>query len=157
MQTAKPSSIRRSHTNDLAGLLALLVLASGTAEAVIITVTGTGDSVAVDDVVTLREAIGAAHSNTPVGDAPAGDALPVVDEIHFNIAPGGVQTIQPLSALPTITEAVVIDGWTQPGFTPRVELMNDSARSRLHLHSTPAHAGLGPPIGRPILARFLLD
>src|SRR5262245_5488873 len=44
------------------------------------------------------------------------------DAIHFNISgadPGcdgsGVCTIAPLSALPTLTDGVTIDGYTQPG------------------------------------------
>jgi hypothetical protein len=35
--------------------------------------------------------------------------------INFNVPGGGVQTISPLSALPTIIQPVVIDGYTQPG------------------------------------------
>src|SRR5262245_38943113 len=35
--------------------------------------------------------------------------------ITFNIPGAGVHTISPLSVLPTITNAVVIDGYTQPG------------------------------------------
>jgi len=35
--------------------------------------------------------------------------------INFNIPGSGVHTISPLSALPTITQSVVIDGYTQPG------------------------------------------
>jgi hypothetical protein len=52
----------------------------------------------------FREAINAANAN--VG---------VVDRIEFNIPGGGAQTIRPLSELPVINEAVVIDGYTQPG------------------------------------------
>ena len=46
------------------------------------------------------------------------------DTISFNIAGGGVQTIKLLSALPTITDAVIIDGTTQTGFAgaPLIEL-----------------------------------
>jgi parallel beta-helix repeat protein len=40
-----------------------------------------------------------------------------VDTVAFNIDGGGVQTIQPTAALPTVTDPVVIDGTTQPGFT----------------------------------------
>ncbi|HEV3257247.1 MAG TPA: hypothetical protein VG013_10235, partial [Gemmataceae bacterium] len=36
------------------------------------------------------------------------------DTIAFNIPGSGVHTIKPTSALPAITEAVVIDGTTQP-------------------------------------------
>ena len=48
-----------------------------------------------------------------------------VDTISFLIGPGpGARTISPLSALPVITDPVVIDGTTQPGFagTPIIEL-----------------------------------
>ncbi|MDQ3117470.1 MAG: hypothetical protein M3Q86_12830, partial [Verrucomicrobiota bacterium] len=37
------------------------------------------------------------------------------DTIAFNIPGGGVHTITPASALPSITETVTIDGYTQPG------------------------------------------
>jgi hypothetical protein len=40
------------------------------------------------------------------------------DTIEFNITGPGVHTIQPVSALPTITDSVVIDGYTQPGAIP---------------------------------------
>ncbi len=52
---------------------------------------------------TLREAIDAANAN------------PGADIINFSIFGAGVKTITPTSALPTITEAVTIDGYTQPG------------------------------------------
>ena len=35
--------------------------------------------------------------------------------ITFNISGGGVQTINSLTVLPTITQAVIIDGYAQPG------------------------------------------
>ncbi|HEX3148914.1 MAG TPA: CSLREA domain-containing protein [Gemmataceae bacterium] len=79
----------------------------------IITVTSTGDTVAADGFVTLREAIIAANTNAVTGDAPAGD--PGLDEIDFNIAGAGVQTISPTAALPNFTEPLTIDGYTQPG------------------------------------------
>jgi hypothetical protein len=52
-----------------------------------------------------------------------------MDTIAFNIAPGGVQTIRPTTILPTITDPVVIDGSTQPGFagTPLIVLSGDRA------------------------------
>ena len=40
------------------------------------------------------------------------------DYIHFNIPGTGPHTIQPISSLPTISDPVVIDGYTQPGATP---------------------------------------
>src|SRR5690349_9744931 len=78
-----------------------------------ITVTGTGDTIANDGVVTLREAITAANTNAdPSGDTTPGDPGP--DTIAFNIPGAGVRTIALTSTLPDITEPVVIDGYTQP-------------------------------------------
>ncbi|MDT4966986.1 MAG: hypothetical protein QOJ64_1723 [Acidobacteriota bacterium] len=41
--------------------------------------------------------------------------IPGKDTISFNIPSAGVHTITPLSALPAVTDSVVIDGYTQPG------------------------------------------
>lgn len=40
------------------------------------------------------------------------------DKIFFSIAGSGPHTIRPASALPTITDPVLIDGYTQPGASP---------------------------------------
>jgi hypothetical protein len=55
--------------------------------------------------------------------------IPGADTISFNIQPAGVHTITPLSALPDVTDAVIIDATTQPGFagTPVIELNGASA------------------------------
>jgi uncharacterized repeat protein (TIGR01451 family) len=82
-----------------------------------ITVTDTGDAIALDGVVTLREAITAANTNAASGDAPAGEVG--LDTIAFNIPGTGVHTIRPSpTTLPTITDPVTIDGYTQPGASP---------------------------------------
>jgi CSLREA domain-containing protein len=52
----------------------------------------------------LREAIIQANS------------LPEAAKIRFNIAPGGMQTIQVTGNLPTLTHPMTIDGTTQPGY-----------------------------------------
>jgi hypothetical protein len=78
-----------------------------------IVVTGTGDTIADDGIVTLREAITAANTNAASGDAPAGDTG--LDAIAFNIPGVGVQAITVQSQLPTITDPVTIDGYTQHG------------------------------------------
>jgi hypothetical protein len=51
------------------------------------------------------------------------NASPGLDTISFNIG-SGLQTITPQQRLPTITDGVVIDGTTQPGFSgvPIIEL-----------------------------------
>jgi CSLREA domain-containing protein len=84
-------------------------------QAATFTVNSTADpGVGVCDVAecTLREAINAAN------------ATPGTDTIAFNIPSTGPHTIQPTSALPTITDPVIIDGTTQPGFAgaPIIEL-----------------------------------
>jgi Concanavalin A-like lectin/glucanases superfamily/PKD domain/Matrixin len=47
-----------------------------------------------------------------------------LNTIRFNIPGTGVQTIQPLSALPSVSSPVVLDATTQPGYagTPVIEL-----------------------------------
>jgi Ca2+-binding RTX toxin-like protein len=49
--------------------------------------------------------------------------------INFNIPGAGVQTIAPLTSLPIITQAVTIDGTSQPGFaaTPLIQLDGTNA------------------------------
>ncbi|HBB89167.1 MAG TPA: hypothetical protein DC047_16295, partial [Blastocatellia bacterium] len=55
------------------------------------------------------------------------------DTVIFNIPGNGVQTINLLVALPEITDPVVIDGTTQPGFAgvPLIELNGASAGSNV--------------------------
>ena len=54
----------------------------------------------------LREALNCSNST------------PGKQTISFNIPGAGVKTIAPLSRLPSITDAVTIDGYTQPGARP---------------------------------------
>ena len=55
------------------------------------------------------------------------NATPGVQTITFNIPGTGVQTITPASALPAITESVLIDGYTQPGASPNTLAVGDDA------------------------------
>lgn len=93
------------------GILSFFVF-SPVSHAASFTVTSTADDSAVDpsvscntagDVCTLRSAIEAAN-------AQAG-----ADNIDFNIPGAGVHTIAPTGNFPNSTEAVTIDGSTQPG------------------------------------------
>ena len=93
------------HRIVLAVLVAGLALAGGSVppvQAATFTVTNTGDS-------------GAGSFRQAILDA---NASPGLDTIAFNIPGAGPHTIQPLSALPTITDPVIIDGYTQPGASP---------------------------------------
>src|SRR5258705_11012159 len=92
--------ITRKKSPVIGLMFGFLFLLSAPAFANTITVTGTGDSIAADGFVTLREAICAANNNAICGDAPAGGLG--VDVIAFNIAGAGVHTIKPLTPLPTI-------------------------------------------------------
>ncbi len=83
----------------------LVFLLAGSAQpayAATIAVTNTNDSGAGS----LRQAI--LDANASAG----------TDTIEFNIPGAGPHTIQPTSALPTITDPVIIDGYTQPGASP---------------------------------------
>jgi CSLREA domain-containing protein len=66
----------------------------------------TGAMVGPDPECTLRAAI--QQANTTTG----------ADEIHFEIPGPGPHTISPGSALPNISDDVVIDGYTEPGAVP---------------------------------------
>jgi hypothetical protein len=91
-----------------------------------ITVTGTGDTIAKDGLVTLREAITAASTNAdPTGNTTPGD--PGADTIAFNIPGAGVRTIHLTSALPMITEPAVVDGYAQPGSSKNTLPNGDNA------------------------------
>ena len=74
-----------------------------------------------DGRISLREAIDAANRTANIGAA--------ADQIRFNIAGAGPHTINVASALPSISDAVIINGTTEPDFagTPMVELNGTGA------------------------------
>lgn len=85
-------------------LIAAAVVVASSAVAATFTVTNTNDT----GVGSLRQAILSANAV-----ANANPSTP--DRIAFNIPSSGLQTIVPLTQLPDITDAVVIDGFSQPG------------------------------------------
>ena len=93
------------------------VLATASALTLVVNTTDNDSGGACDgtDPCALRRAIIIANSN------------PGLDTITFNIPGAGVHTIHPVSALPDVTGAVVIDGTTQPGFAgkPLIEIEGD--------------------------------
>jgi hypothetical protein len=107
--------------------LAVLVLALPIgAFAATVTVTGTGDTVAVDGSVTLREAIMSINAGANVNaDVVAVGVYGVSDTIAFSIPGVGVQTItQATTALPTLAVPVFINGYSQPGSSPNTNALN---------------------------------
>ena len=55
------------------------------------------------------------------------NATPGLDTINFNIPGAGVQTIAPTNALPVITNAVFIDGFSQPGSSANTSASGDDS------------------------------
>jgi hypothetical protein len=90
------------------------------------TVTNTNDAGAGS----LRQAILDANANAPA-----------TDTIAFNIANAGVHTIVQSSALPTITDPVIIDGYTQPGASANTLAVGDDAVLLIELN------GIGLGVG----------
>jgi hypothetical protein len=107
----------------------------------LITVTGTGDAInATDGVVTLREAITAANSNKNISDV-VGVGAYGNDTIDFNIPGTGVHTIRPTSALPTITDPLTIDGYSQPGSAPNTNPVGQGLNGKLLIEIDGENAG----------------
>src|SRR4030095_15012568 len=90
--------------------IALLCVLSSAASAATFTVTTTADS----GPGSLRQAVLDANANAGL------------DTIAFFIPGGGVQTITVGSEL-SITDAVLIDGYTQPGSSPNMDGLADNA------------------------------
>jgi titin len=72
-------------------------------------------------LVTSTDDAGAGSLRQAILDA---NATPGTNEIDFAVGDGGAQTIRPRTALPAVTNPVVLDGTTQPGFAgaPLIEL-----------------------------------
>lgn len=136
------------------GILALM-LAPNTHAAVntTYTVNSTADSSGVCDVTecTLREAIAAANANAGA------------DTINFNIPGAGVQTISPLSALPTITGPVTIDGYSQPGASANTLATGNDAVLLIDLNGASGSGdgltitGGGSTVKGLVIRRFVSD
>ncbi|MDT3778358.1 DUF4347 domain-containing protein [Nitrospira sp. MA-1] len=97
------------------------------------------------DGISLREAITAANNTAGT------------DTIAFNISGSGPHTINVLSALPTISDAVLIDGWSEPDFsgTPVIELNGTSAGGGVH--GLTISTGSGSTIRGLVINRFGSD
>jgi CSLREA domain-containing protein len=119
--------------------------AASLARASTITVNSTADVAANDGQCTLREAMTAANTNSAsgamAGECAAGQAFPTVDTIAFNISGAGVHTIAPASSLPAITEAVTIDGYTQPGASANTNAFPNALNTVLLIELNGASSG----------------
>jgi hypothetical protein len=84
------------------------------------------------------------------------NTTPGTDTINFQIGTG-IQTIKPTAALPIITDPVIIDGTTQPGFngTPIIELNGTSAGANANGLQATAGGG-GTTIKGLVINRFAI-
>ncbi|HTD65961.1 MAG TPA: hypothetical protein VK846_05455 [Candidatus Limnocylindria bacterium] len=76
--------------------------------------------------------------------------------IQFNIPDAGVQTITPLSNLPAITTAVLIDGYTQPGASANTLTNGNNALLRIRLDGSVFAFSVGLVIRAPSVIRGLV-
>jgi len=131
--------------------LAVLLLAfAGPCPAAVITVTGTGDTIALDALSTLREAITSVNNQADVnadvtlnrvgGYASAPGGIP--DVINFNIPAAGVHTIAASAAEPTIIVPLTINGYSQTGASANTQANSDNAVILIQLDGTSAGAGV---------------
>ena len=83
---------------------------------------------------TLRAAISEANHT---------DTSPGADTINFAIPGSDVKTIAPETALPAITEAVSINGYTQPGASPNTKAVGSDAVLKIELNAAGVPDGDG--------------
>ena len=88
---------------------------------------------ACDSDCSLREAID--HANSHPNGAQA-------DKITFDIPGEGVKRISPITALPTITDPVIIDGYTQPGAHENTRAVGNDALLKIELNGGKAEYGV---------------
>lgn len=154
--------------SPVSSLLAAMAVLGGAAHAATVTVTGTGDAVAVDGAVTLREALESINGGANVNaDVVAAGAYGTDDRIEFAIPGAGVHTIQPASELPALAVPMTIDGYTQPGASPNTQAASDDAVSLIEIDGTNAGAGSvgleagaggsGSAIRGLVINRFVFD
>jgi hypothetical protein len=95
-------------------------------------VTTEDDVVGLDDEISLREAIQNANSHPNVSGVP--------DAISFNICGDGPHVLRPVSPLPAVSEAAIIDGFTQPGAQENTAVEGNNADYRIILNGDLAGA-----------------
>jgi titin len=111
--------------NLLSIMVAVWTVHTATSLAATYVVTTTADS----GPGSLRQAILDANADSSTNDV----------SIEFNIPGSGVQTIAPLSILPSIQRPLTIDGYTQPGSSPNT--LSDADNAVLLIEVNGANAG----------------
>jgi hypothetical protein len=135
----------RKHFRICSVASAVLGLASTGAPAAVVTVTGTGDTIAVDGLATLREAITSMNNHADVNAdvaAQRAGSYGAADVIVFNMAGAGVRTILPTAALPTLVVPLTINGYSQAGAATNTLANADNAVIRVQLDGVNAGANV---------------
>jgi hypothetical protein len=105
---------------------------------------------ALAGVVLALPVAGATFTVTNVNDSGAGslrqaildaNGNPGADTIAFNIPGSGVHTIAPLTPLDTITDAVTVDGYTQPGASANTNPPEMGTNAVLRIEIDGTHSG----------------
>ncbi len=123
-----PALLQRSRPSRLLKLACLaLVIALG----------GTREATADDFPVINADDSGPGSFRQAILDA---NATGGADTISFNIPGAGVHTITPIGSLPSITDPVTIDGYTQPGASPNT--LADADNAVLLIEISGANAGV---------------
>jgi trimeric autotransporter adhesin len=133
----------------LVGLFFLFFLQSAAVNGAVITVTGSGDTIAINGLSTLREAITSINNQADVNaDVTlnrvgnyASLAGGTSDVINFNIG-AGVQTIAPTGAEPTIVRPLTINGYSASGASANTLANADNAVILIRLDGPGAGAGV---------------
>jgi|CXWL01.1.fsa_nt_gi hypothetical protein len=117
-------------------VLALATLIPLTARAATVTVTSNGDTLAVDGLVTLREALASINAGANVNADVGASGYGTNDTVLFSIPGGGVRTITLGANLPAISQTVVIDGYSQPGSSVNTLAVGNDAVVNIELAGT---------------------
>jgi len=120
----KSVATRQAYGRALFVFLMLLATSASAATFVV-------SSIADSGAGTLRQAI--LDANTAAG----------TDTITFAIAGSGLHTISPATNLPNITEAVIIDGYSQSGASVNTLSLGDNAVIQIELNGANVSSGTG--------------
>lgn len=125
----------------VAALLLVSLLAAKPAHAATFTVNQTGDAADANltDSVCDASTLSGRQCTLRAAIQEANDT-PGADAIGFKISGGGVKTISPASPLPTIIEAVTIDGYSQPGSSANTLAVGNDAILLIRLNGVNAGA-----------------
>jgi len=150
IERIRRSSFLRFPGACIIALFLLLFLQPASARGAVITVTGNGDTIALDTFATLREAISSINNQADINNDVtinrvglyATQAGGTPDVINFNIAGSGVQTISVTGvAEPTIVMPLTINGYSQAGASVNTLANADNAVILIQLDGVNAGAG----------------